>query len=209
VTPRRPGRPRLVVATANAGKIREFAALLDGLGYDVRPLGELSAVPLPPEGTTSYADNARAKARAAAAATGAVALGDDSGLEVAALDGRPGVASARYGGPGLSDAARVQRLLGALAGVADRRARFRCVIALAAPWGAEATVEGIAEGQLVEAPRGAGGFGYDPIFLLPALGRTFAELSEAEKDRVSHRGRAVRAAGPVLREWHARAARSA
>jgi XTP/dITP diphosphohydrolase len=194
-----------VVATASAGKAREFAALLDGLGYDVRALGEVSAAALPAEGETSYADNARAKAHAAVVATGAVALGDDSGLEVAALGDRPGVSSARYGGPGLSDAARVQRLLREMAGVTDRRARFRCVLALAAPWGAAALVEGVAEGELTEAPRGSGGFGYDPIFLVPALGRTFAELEGAEKDRLSHRGRAVAAARGILAQWAVRA----
>jgi XTP/dITP diphosphohydrolase len=198
--------PRLVLATANRDKAQELAALLRDLGYAVAPLGDVAGAALPPEGATSYAENARAKARAAMAATGAVALGDDSGLEVEALGGRPGVASARYGGPGLSDAERVQRLLAELRGIADRRARFRSVVALAAPWGAEAVVEGSVEGRLAEAPRGQGGFGYDPIFEVPALGRTFAELAPAEKDRLSHRGRAIEAARPILAAWRARAA---
>jgi XTP/dITP diphosphohydrolase len=200
---------RLVVATASAGKMREFARLFAGLGYAVRALGEVSAVSLAPEGETSYAENARAKARLAAEATGAVAVGDDSGLEVAALGGRPGVASARYGGPALTDAERTARLLAELAGVRDRRACFRCVLALVAPWGEEVLVEGVAEGRLTESPRGAGGFGYDPIFLVPELGRTFAELPAEEKDRVSHRGRAAAAARPILARWRAQAAGAA
>jgi XTP/dITP diphosphohydrolase len=201
--------PRLVVATANAGKAREFGPLLEGLGFALVSLADLPGVRLPPEGETSYADNALGKARAAAAATALVALGDDSGLEVDALDGRPGVASARYGGPGLSDAQRVTRLLAELTGVTPRTARFRCALAVAAPWGDEAVVEGVVEGVLTEAPRGTGGFGYDPIFLVPALGRTFGELPAAEKDRLSHRARAAAAARPILARWAARLRRGA
>jgi XTP/dITP diphosphohydrolase len=191
----------MVVATANPAKAREFRALLQGLGYEIRTLEEHAGVRLPPEEATSYADNARAKARTAARATGLVALGDDSGLEADALAGRPGVASARYGGPGLTDAERVQRLLVELAGAATRTARFRSVLALVAPWGAEALVEGVVEGVLTEAPRGGGGFGYDPIFLVPEVGRTFAELTDGEKHRLSHRGRAVALARPILQAW--------
>ncbi len=197
----RPRPARLVLATANPGKAAEFRALLDGLGYEVRSLQDYPGLALPPEGETSYAENARAKARATMRATGAIALGDDSGLEVDALGGRPGLASARYGGPGLSDASRVSRLLAELRGAASRTARFRCVVALAAPWGDEAVVEGVVEGVLAETPRGAGGFGYDPIFVVPALGRTFAELPAAEKHRLSHRARAVAEARPILRRW--------
>jgi XTP/dITP diphosphohydrolase len=200
--------PRLVLATANAGKARELVRLLDDLGYVLLSLADLPEVRLPPEGQTSYADNALGKARAAAAATATIALGDDSGLEVDALDGRPGVASARHGGPGLSDAERTTCLLAELAAVARRTARFRCVIALVAPWGEEALVEGVVEGVLTRAPRGSGGFGYDPIFLVPALGRTFGELSIAEKEQLSHRARAVAAARPLLARWAARVGRS-
>jgi XTP/dITP diphosphohydrolase len=114
------------------------------------------------------------------------------------------VASARYGGPGLSDAERVTRLLAEIRGAPDRGARFRCVLALRAPWGEEAVVEGAVEGVLIDGPRGTHGFGYDPIFLVPALGRTFGELSDAEKDRLSHRARAVAAARPILARWAAR-----
>ena len=194
--------PRLLLATANAGKARELSPLLDGLGYTISSLRDLGGVRLPPEGETSYRENALGKARAAAgAAPAAVALGDDSGLEVDALGGRPGVASARYGGPGLSDAERVTRLLAELGTVQARGARFRCVVALVAPWGEEAVVEGVVEGVLTDRPRGTQGFGYDPIFLVPALGRTFGELSDAEKDRLSHRARAVAAARPILARW--------
>jgi XTP/dITP diphosphohydrolase len=199
--PRLPRLPQLVVATANPAKAREFRALLHGLGYEIRTLADHPGVQLPAEGATSYADNARAKARTAAGATGLVALGDDSGLEVDALGGRPGVASARYGGPGLDDAERVLRLLAELAGPATRTARFRSVLALVAPWGAEALVEGVVEGVLTEAPRGGGGFGYDPIFLVPGVGRTFGELTDEEKHRLSHRGRAVARARPILQAW--------
>jgi XTP/dITP diphosphohydrolase len=131
---------------------------------------------------------------------GELALADDSGLEVDALGGEPGLRSARYGGPGLDDAARCQRLLDALAHVpAPRRtARFRCVIALVDPAGPEHLAEGTAEGVILGAPRGRAGFGYDPIFLSPPLGRTFAELSDAEKAEVSHRGRAVAAVRRLL-----------
>jgi XTP/dITP diphosphohydrolase len=197
--------PRLLLATANAGKVRELTLLLDGLGCTITSLGDHAGVALPPEGETSYRENALEKARAAAvAAPAAVALGDDSGLEVDALGGRPGVASARYGGPGLTDAQRVTRLLAEIGGAPSRAARFRCVLALRAPWGEEAVVEGIVEGVLIDEPRGTHGFGYDPIFLVPALGRTFGELWDAEKDRLSHRAQAVAAARPILARWAAR-----
>ena len=197
--------PRLLLATANAGKVRELTLLLDGLGYTITSLGDHAGVELPPEGATSYRENALEKARAAAvAAPAAVALGDDSGLEVDALGGRPGVASARYGGPGLTDAERVTRLLAEIRGAPSRGARFRCVLALRAPWGEEGVVEGVVDGVLIDGPRGTRGFGYDPVFLVPALGRTFGELADAEKDRLSHRARAVAAARPILTRWAAR-----
>lgn len=197
--------PRLLLATANADKARELTLLLDGLGYTITSLGDHDGVRLPPEGETSYRENALGKARAAhEAATAAVTVGDDSGLEVDALGGRPGVASARYGGPGLSDAERVTRLLVEIRIAPSRGARFRCVLALRAPWGEEAVVEGIVEGVLTGGPRGTHGFGYDPIFLVPALGRTFGELSDGEKDRLSHRARAAARARPILARWAAR-----
>lgn len=199
--------PRLVLATANPGKVREFTRLLTGVGYTVVSLADAGLITLPPEGEVSYAENALGKARPVAPATAAVALGDDSGLEVDALGGRPGIASARYGGPGLTDPERVMRLLAELRPVTRRAARFRCALALVAPWGEEALVEGVVEGVLTDAPRGTQGFGYDPIFLVPALGRTFGELSDAEKDGLSHRARAVAAARPILARWVRRASR--
>jgi XTP/dITP diphosphohydrolase len=198
---------RLVLATANPAKVREFHALLDGLGYTILSLEDVPAVVLPPEGPASYVENARQKARVTATATGLIALGDDSGIEVAALRGRPGPESARYGGPGLADPERVRRLLAEVGDAGDRRARFRCALALVAPWGEEADVEGTVEGRLAAAPRGTGGFGYDPIFLVPELGRTMAELPPHEKHRVSHRGRAAALARPILARWRGRAAR--
>jgi XTP/dITP diphosphohydrolase len=183
-----------------------MAALLGGTGWGLASLADYPGLALPAEGEASYAANALAKARAVAAATGLPTLADDSGLEVDALGGRPGVRSARYGGPGLTDAERCRRLLDELAGVPPERrtARFRAVIALVDPArGREATVEGVAEGRILEAPRGAGGFGYDPVFSYPPLGATFAELPPEVKNRVSHRGQALARARGVLEGWRA------
>lgn len=198
-----PSSARLVLATANRAKGRELAALLADLPYRLQTLSDFPGVVLPPEGESSYAGNALGKARAVTAATGALALADDSGIEVDALGGRPGVLSARYGGEGLTDPERNALMLRELAGVpAERRtARYRAVIAVTAPDGREATLEGTAEGVLLEAPRGAGGFGYDPLFYYPPLGATFAELSAAAKHAVSHRGRAMAGARELLRGW--------
>jgi len=201
--------PQLVLATANLAKAAELRALLDGLAYDIRTVRDYPGLRLPPEGATSYAENARAKAQVTCAGTAAIALADDSGLEVDALEGHPGVASARYGGPDLTDAERVARLLEALADARSRAARFRCVLALVAPWGEEAIVEGVVDGLLTKRPRGAQGFGYDPIFLLPDRGRTFAELAPAEKGRLSHRAIAAGRARPILARWAQRQAQSA
>jgi XTP/dITP diphosphohydrolase len=192
--------PRLVLATLNRAKGRELAALLGDVPYDLVLLADVPGATLPEETGATYAENALIKARAAAGATHALALGDDSGLEVDALDGAPGVYSARFGGPGLDDAGRYTLLLERLRGVppARRTARFRCVIALIDPAGPERVVEGTVEGVIAEAPRGARGFGYDPVFFYPPLGRTFGELEAPEKHRVDHRGAAVRAARPLL-----------
>ncbi|HBH01325.1 MAG: non-canonical purine NTP pyrophosphatase, RdgB/HAM1 family [Candidatus Rokubacteria bacterium RBG_16_73_20] len=195
-----PSRPRLVLATLNRAKARELAALLRDLPWELVGLADLPGASLPEETGATYQENALLKARHAAGLAGARALADDSGLEVDALGGAPGVQSARYGGPGLDDAGRCALLLRALAGVppARRTARFRCVIALADPDGRAEVVEGLVEGRITEAPRGAHGFGYDPVFFYPPRGRTFAELSLEEKARVDHRGRAVRAARRLL-----------
>lgn len=190
----------MVVATANAGKLREFRAILAELPVALRGLADFPGVALPEEGE-DYVENAVAKARAAARGSGRPALADDSGLEVAALGGAPGPRSARYGGPGLDDAGRCRRLLEALAGAgsADRSARFVCVAALATPEGEVVTARGECRGRILEAPRGAGGFGYDPVFEVEGRGRAMAELAPGEKNRLSHRARALRALEPRIR----------
>ena len=193
--------PRLVLATGNAGKAAEFRALLAGSGWRLLTPAEAGAGSAGViETGRSYLENAVAKAVRHAAVSGLPALADDSGLEVDALGGRPGVLSARYGGPSAGPAERNARLLAELEGAppARRGARFRAVLALALPRGATYAREATAEGRIAAAPRGAEGFGYDPIFELPG-GRTMAELGE-EKHAVSHRGLAARAILEVLRE---------
>ena len=193
----------LLLATANRGKQREFSRLLAGIpGRLVFPqdVGIDMDVPEP---FPSYAGNAAAKAEAYCLASGLLALADDSGIEVEALDWGPGVVTARFGGADVPD--RVALLLDAVGDSAQRAARMVCVLALATPAGRRGATprievfSGVMDGQLAREPRGAGGFGYDPVFLLPS-GQTTAELPEAEKDAISHRGRAVAAAMPRLRE---------
>ena len=182
-----------MLATTNRAKAREMAALLEGIPFRILNLADFPGVTLPPEGESSYAENALAKARAVASATGETSLADDSGIEVDALGGGPAVLSARYGGPGLSDPERCEVMLREMASVPreKRTARFRCLIAIVCPRRRrETTAEGVVEGILLDAPRGDGGFGYDPLFFYPPLGRGFAELSAEEKNRVSHRAQA-------------------
>ena len=187
---------QLVLATANPGKTRELRALVGEWGpIDVRSLADFPGVRLPEEDGATYADNAVLKARAVAAATGLPALADDSGLEVEALSGAPGVRSARFAP---SDAERIARLLEVLRDADDRRARFRCVVVLAWPDGRLEQAEGACTGRIAERTIGAGGFGYDPLFVADELGRTFAAATAEEKARVSHRARAVRALGERL-----------
>jgi XTP/dITP diphosphohydrolase len=190
----------LVLATLNRGKARELAALLADVPFEIRPLADVPGATLPEETETTYRANALLKARAALRPSGAWVLGDDSGLEVDALGGGPGIRSARYGGPGLDDAGRCARLLEALRDVPDERraARFRCVIAIIDAAGRESVVEAAAEGLIAQTPRGVGGFGYDPIFYFPPLRATFGELTDEAKSRVSHRGRAAALARRVL-----------
>ena len=196
-------RRRVVLATSNPGKVRELQGALSGLPWELVPLNDPSLPPLtlPAETGATYEENAALKACAAALATGLPALADDSGLEVEALHGAPGIYSARYGTPSStvsgtppgkvkSDLERNLYLLEQLRGQTDRRARFVSVLLLAYPDGQLETYRGELEGQLLEGPRGQGGFGYDPLFVLPD-GRSLAELSTAEKRQVSHRGRAV------------------
>ncbi|QIA27989.1 XTP/dITP diphosphatase [Thermaerobacter sp. PB12/4term] len=196
---------RLVLATHNPGKVRELEELLEaaGLPIQVLTLDQVGPVHLPEETGSTFLENARLKAEAVARQAGLPALADDSGLCVDALGGRPGVHSARFAGPGASDAANNARLLAELAGVpaARRTARFRCVVVLALPGGRWTWAEGEAPGRILEAPRGQGGFGYDPLFYSDELGMTFAEAGTGAKNRVSHRSRALRALLPALRAW--------
>jgi XTP/dITP diphosphohydrolase len=187
----------LVIASGNAGKIREFAALLAELPLEIRPQPEGLEVE---ETGSTFAENARLKASAVALASGCWALADDSGLAVAALDGAPGIHSARYAP---TDADRIARLLAELeaASGSGREARFSAALAVADPSGAiRLEVEGHCPGLILEAPRGAGGFGYDAVFLVPELGQTFAEMDKATKGRIGHRGRAFALLEPGLRE---------
>ena len=191
---------RLVVATANSGKLREFRSLLADLPYELIGLAELG-LPSPPETGSSFLENATFKARHAAASSGFAAVADDSGIEVDALGGAPGIHSARYAGADADDGANNAKLVRALRGVPgeQRRARYRCALVLvetgdAAPLTAEAAWEGF----ILDAPRGSGGFGYDPYFWLPELDKTAAELTPDEKNRLSHRGKALRALREAL-----------
>jgi XTP/dITP diphosphohydrolase len=187
---------RWVLATANRGKVAELAALLAdaGLALDVTPQSELG-VSAPPEDGATFVENALTKARHAARATGLAAIADDSGLVVPALGGAPGVRSARFAGEHADDRANIAKLLAALeAPSLDRAARFHCVlVALEHPDDAAPLLAtGSWSGQIARAPKGAGGFGYDPVFFDPELGRTAAELDAAAKNAVSHRGSALR-----------------
>ncbi len=183
----------MIVATRNEHKLRELREALPGVGLEPLP----QRVELPPEDGETFAANALGKARAAAAATGAAAIADDSGIEAAALGGRPGVRSARYAGEGAGDEANLAKLLEELEGAEDRRLAYVCAIALVTEDGGEALFEGRCTGTLAERPRGSGGFGYDPAFVPDDTGpgddRTMAELAPAEKHAISHRGRAARA----------------
>jgi XTP/dITP diphosphohydrolase len=182
----------LVLASRNAHKLRELEALLDPHRLEALPDG----VELPPEHGASFAENASAKALAVAEGTGRASLADDSGIAVAALGGRPGIHSARYAGERATDEENLAKLLRDLQGTSDRRAAYVCALALAEPGREPRIFEARCEGRITTAPRGSGGFGYDPIFVPDeyAAGpeRTMAELSRPEKDAISHRGRAAR-----------------
>lgn len=195
-----PRHAKLLIATNNAGKLREYAALLGDLPVQLTtPQQEGIALEVEESGTT-FVENALLKARAYCAASRLPTLADDSGLEVDALGGAPGVYSARYAGNGATDRQRYEKLLAELQGVppAERTARFRCVIALVMPDGTEEITEGECEGVIIDTPRGEHGFGYDPVFYMPALGKTMAELPPELKNRVSHRARALMRMKPLL-----------
>jgi XTP/dITP diphosphohydrolase len=193
----------LVIATANLGKLREFQALLAGLPFAPVAQGALG-VTAPEETGATFAENALLKARHAAAASGAAAIADDSGLEVDALGGAPGIYSARYAGEAAGDAANNAKLVAALRGVPfeARRARYRCALVYVDGPGDTAPLhaQGVWEGYILEAPRGSGGFGYDPYFWLPELRLTAAELEPERKNRLSHRGTALQALRGALAE---------
>lgn len=193
----------LVIATGNRGKFNEIAALLRGLDVRIVPLDRVGPVEVPPESGDSFQENARLKAVAVANATGHLTLADDSGLEVDALGGEPGVLSARFGGSRKTDAERYLLLLDKLIGIPPERrtARFCCVVAVAEPGGEVHFAEGMCEGRIASTPRGSHGFGYDPIFEVLSLGRTLAEIGPDVKNRLSHRAQAVRGARVILEQW--------
>jgi XTP/dITP diphosphohydrolase len=188
------GMRKILLATSNPGKLREVRDFLSGLGVRVVGMEELPGAPEVEEDGQSFLENARKKAHALASRFGCPALADDSGLEVEALGGLPGVRSARFAGEKATDEENNRKLLEALKGVGagGRRARFRCVMVLATPDGGEWVSEGEWEGEIALTPRGASGFGYDPLFLLPDRGKTVAELPLDEKNRMSHRAQALR-----------------
>jgi XTP/dITP diphosphohydrolase len=199
--------PRLLLASGNPGKLRELRAILEGLPVELVGLAEAGAgePPAVAETGATFLDNALLKARAYAAWSGLAAVADDSGLEVDALGGAPGVRSARYAGQGASDRANLDKLLAELDGVPPERrtARFRCAAVLVDPSLGEWHAEGTWEGRLLAAPRGSGGFGYDPVFEPDGWDRTSAEVDQATKDAASHRGRAFRALRPAIQAWAA------
>lgn len=184
---------KIVIATKNAGKVREFAALFAKRGIDVKSLLDFPDVPDVEETGSTFAENARLKAEAISRRFGCPVIADDSGLAVDALGGRPGVYSARYAGEDKNDARNIAKLLHELEGVPieQRTARFHCALAVAIPGRPTAVVEAACEGYIAEAPRGEGGFGYDPVFYLPEKGKTMAELTPEEKNEISHRAKAL------------------
>ena len=192
----------LLIATNNAHKVTEFRRILGGADVTLLTPADAGIETDVEETGETFEENARLKARAFCAASGLPSLADDSGIEVDALDGRPGVRSARYGGDGLGDAGRVQLLLSELADVPEeqRTCRYRVTLVLARPDGTEEVAHGACEGRAAFAPTGVNGFGYDPIFYVPHFGKTMAELSPDEKDALSHRGQATRRMADLLRE---------
>jgi XTP/dITP diphosphohydrolase len=204
----------LHAATTNPGKLRDFSVAAADSGIVIEPLPDLENIPTPDENQPTFEGNARLKAEHYSRFTPEYVLADDSGLEVDALHGEPSVRSARFAQdagfqppPGQAGASTDQRnnlcLLERMTGIAHRTARYRCVLALARAGSVIAIGEGIVEGEILAAPRGIGGFGYDPLFWLHPLGRTMAEISLEEKHRVSHRGRAFRALLPYLKKLRA------
>lgn len=196
--------PKLLLATSNPGKVREYRILLDGLGYEITTLAEQGIAEVITESGNSYEQNARLKAMAYAKLSQLTALADDSGLEVDALNGEPGIKSARFAGKAAADAEKLSLLLAKLDGVPweRRTAHFKCVIGIATPEGQCQICCGECPGIIALKPRGENGFGYDPIFFLPELGRTMAELPLETKNQISHRARASHKARQILQQLH-------
>jgi len=193
---------RLILATRNDNKIREIKEILGDIGWEILSYYDFPDLPSFEEVGDTFEENAIGKAEAVSSYCGFLALGEDSGLEVDALDGRPGVLSARFAGDDADDHRRNSKLLSMLKGIPreKRTARFRCVVAIVDPSGLLKTTEGICEGLISEEPRGDEGFGYDPVFYIPHLKKTFAELSPETKNRISHRRRALGKARNILIE---------
>ena len=191
----------IVLATRNQGKVRELAEPLRAFGLRVVGLDAFPDLPEVEETGTTFEENALLKAREVSKRTGLVAIADDSGIEVDALNGAPGVYSARYGGPGLDDVGRYRLLLENMRGQLDRRCRFVSAICCCFPNGDRVEARGECPGTLAYAPKGEDGFGYDPIFFVPALKKSFAELSPAEKNAISHRGNALTAFREKLEQY--------
>ncbi|MDI6795711.1 MAG: XTP/dITP diphosphatase [Desulfatibacillaceae bacterium] len=185
-------KPKVIVlATKNEGKVAEIRQMLDSADIVIKSLDDFGPFPQVEEDGDTFDENAYKKASKTAAYLGFAALADDSGLVVEALGGLPGVHSARFGGPGLSDADKCGLLLKKMEGVQDRRAAFECVISIALPTGQALTYEGRVEGLITTAPAGESGFGYDPVFFYPPENKTFAQMGKAQKNAVSHRGKAI------------------
>ena len=184
---------KFVRATHNPGKLAEMKAILSGLGVEVLSPAEVNVTVDVEETGTTFAQNAMLKAKAVCAAAGLPAIADDSGLCVDALNGGPGVYSARYGGEELDDRGRCRLLLNSMRGQSTRAAHFSCAVACAFPNGDTLEAEGRCDGAIAFAPMGAGGFGYDPVFLIPGKGKTFGQLTAEEKSEISHRGKALAA----------------
>ena len=183
---------KFILATHNPGKLREMADILSHLGVEVVSPADVGITVEVEETGATFAENAMLKAKAICAASGLPAIADDSGLCVDALNGGPGVYSARYGGEDLDDKGRYTLLLNSMRGQTTRAAHFACAIACAFPGGKTLTAEGRCDGAIAFAPLGGGGFGYDPVFLVPEKGKTFGQLTAEEKSEISHRGRALR-----------------
>lgn len=197
---------QILLATTNQGKVKELEEMLNEESIRILSLKDFPELQDIEENGTTFAENALTKARAAVSLTGLLSLADDSGLEVDALGGRPGVFSARYAGEPKDDERNIQKLLSDLQDVPDelRTGRFRCALALIGPNGREELTEGSVEGVILRSKKGSGGFGYDPVFYLPGLAKTMAELRLEEKNRLSHRAQALRKAVPIIKDFFKR-----